>query len=1814
MKPLACAIIILVALSYSNLFGQEPNRIAQELQLKQQVNSLQARQQISPFEVRQDEQRTARSGSGLGRYLLADLSTSVLQQTQRSLDQVISIVVPYFDQDLVLDLYRVDDSPSLVRTSEGEVSYELGLHYRGILRGDVTSLATVSIYDGEVIGLVSTSESGNIVIGEWKEKNAHIIYNDRDVLDKPAFECEVRDAPGQLNQIREEVQNHSRSAAAGCTDIYLEIGYDVYTNKGKSRSSVQSFIGGIFNQVKTIYANENISIKLSEMYIWTRSDPYSGDASSHMDQFMSKRTSYNGDLAHLITLGNGNGGIAYVDVLCSSNFGYGYSDISGGYSNFPTYSWSVNVLAHELGHNFGSDHTHDCVWGPSKDMALDGCFSPEGSCSKGPLPSNGGTIMSYCHLTSVGVNLSRGFGSEPGDRIRSRVNAASCLGSCSGGPTVTCNLSITGFDVEAANCGQEDGQVEINVTGATTSTTYRLGGQSSGSNTFVGLAAGTYVVLVSNGSSCEEQAEVTVASTDGDVELTGDIEDASCGQSNGEVMLRASGGEAPYRFTLDGKTQSNGSFEGLEPGTYAALVVDDQGCSANISVTVEDSNGPSLASDIDHTTCGEDNGQVTLTASGGAGSFTFTLGSASNGSGLFENLAPGTYAASVVDGEGCSASASITVDGNSGPTLSSNIDHTSCGENNGRVALSASGTSGTLTFTLGNNSNSTGLFDDLEAGTYTAQILDGNDCSTTSSIVVESSEAILTEIDVTSTECGEDNGRVEISATGGTGTLRYSIGGSFQSNPVFSGLSAGEYEVRVRDQSSCETQDLEEVKKSDSFTARLESTDTYCGEDNGTLKIQISEGIGPFNYQMNNGTFTTKSNYEKLGYGSYEVTVRDETTGCETKMSTSIKSSRAIESEILVSHTSCGEENGQLTVETKGGVGALDLRINGTRRSANNFQKLAHGEYEIQITDQVGCVVIHQETIEPSEPVTLSAVVEETTCNKENGSIELEATGIDGPYLYKIDGRPYTATAVFTDIPAGRHTVSAKDNAGCEVMQSVDVEASQAAELAVMVKHTTCALNNGTLEVDAKVGTGPFTYLLNGQETEPNDMRSLTPGNYQIQMLDSKGCEAAAAVSIESSVDIEFTTEVLATTCGEENGQFKTEILSGTAPFTYRLDDQQVEAVMADVAAGTYVLEVIDADGCKETEDIVIDASNAIEVAVQSESTTCGEDNGLIAVEAVGGTGSLSFSLDETYTDQVEYISLAPQTYFVKVRDEVGCIIERAVEILPSTSPQTTLLSEHTRCGEENGSIAIDIQQGVAPYTIDFNGSTVMTEKVLDLAPGEYQIKVTDIHGCETFASTQLDESTAPIFSATSVDANCYQANGELLIEASSGIGPYRYSIGDDFQSSDRFSKVDSGIYLVTVVDSEDCAVEQEISVKYDGQYVAPVLPVESSLCDGEAILLTTGLDGNQPVIWSRAGEILDETNSDLNVHVAGEYKATINYHAGCVLSASSLVQVHARPTQSIPADASLCYGDIFSIDRESELDTYQWNHGEIGPEVLFQSSGVYTLTTTNEHACSKDSRIDIEVIKEVDLPQPDFSEKFACPGSSLVLSGEGADKYAWFESNQTQAFSNQKDIEVRLDSPTELTLIGSNRCFADTAVIVLAPWQDESILSADTTVVEGAPISIALKGGSDIAWASEYTLSCADCEVTELRPTEPGQIYVDYLDANGCDRSGQVEVDIISLDEALPDLVNVMTPNQDGFNDELRFEGIEYLRKMGLRVFDQQGREIYSSDSYQNDWSGSWDGRVVPEGVYFYVVAFSLDDRVFEFDSPLTILRSEVK
>lgn len=333
-----------------------------------------------------------------------------------------------------------------ILTASGKKASLKFLTYQGTVQGAPKSLVSLTIFEDELMGIVSDGTGGNYVLGlkNQQQKNGqYIIYNDKDLLIKSNFQCGTSDA------IPKKIENPPLpplqvNASCNLVAVYFECDHQMYQDKGSSIEETVKYTVGLFNEVAHIYENEQINVKISAIKVWDMPDPYNvtkNDVPNRDHFIMTLGSNFPGNIAHLLTTKAIGGGIALIPGR------YAISQLVGTYKQYPTYSHDIGIPAHEMGHDLNSRHTHACVWNGNntpiddcgsqwlvtngKDDDNDGvkdeldeasealaCFDNIGN----TIPAGGGTIMSYCHLINgIGINFELGFGPQPGNIIRNYV-------------------------------------------------------------------------------------------------------------------------------------------------------------------------------------------------------------------------------------------------------------------------------------------------------------------------------------------------------------------------------------------------------------------------------------------------------------------------------------------------------------------------------------------------------------------------------------------------------------------------------------------------------------------------------------------------------------------------------------------------------------------------------------------------------------------------------------------------------------------------------------------------------------------------------------------------------------------------------------------------------------------------------------------------------------------------------------------------------------------------------------------------------------------------------------------------------------------------------------------------------------------------------------------------------------------------------------------------------------------------------------------------------------------------------------------------
>ncbi len=312
------------------------------------------------------------------------------------------------------------------------------VNYYGIVEGETQSIVAISFFQNGIEGIVSIGKRNYIIStleSEIPNGISCVFFRETDNPPGVNFICatpfEQQPVPSPA-----AILNSARTPEKKVR-LYFEADYPFYQKCNSSTTNVTTFMTSLLNSITAVFANESITVETLTPVIWTSTDPYPTTTplsiytlSASFDSQVG--TSFGGDLAHLVS------GRACYDAsgigagsLCgsqrhsvSTRMGYTVPTV------FTPMNFEVALVAHELGHTFGSPHTQNCFWN-GNNTAIDGCGAIEYSCANPGLPPSGGTIMSYCDNVNlaqgVGIQLSNGFGIQPGNLIRNNVSNAACL-------------------------------------------------------------------------------------------------------------------------------------------------------------------------------------------------------------------------------------------------------------------------------------------------------------------------------------------------------------------------------------------------------------------------------------------------------------------------------------------------------------------------------------------------------------------------------------------------------------------------------------------------------------------------------------------------------------------------------------------------------------------------------------------------------------------------------------------------------------------------------------------------------------------------------------------------------------------------------------------------------------------------------------------------------------------------------------------------------------------------------------------------------------------------------------------------------------------------------------------------------------------------------------------------------------------------------------------------------------------------------------------------------------------------------------------
>jgi hypothetical protein len=318
--------------------------------------------------------------------------------------------------------------------------------FRGPVEGEPGSLAVIAMTASQVTGWIERA-AGRLVLAPLDATgDGHVVLDEADLPAPPAgsFACPSDELQGDGPRVPAGLPALPLDLQAATPrlvcDLALDCDYDFFVKEGGDTARAVNYALVLLGTTSAIYEREiNVTLQASYLNLWTTSaDPYTATSlnpalTEFTNWWKANRGGVSRDLAQLVSGRSLGGGIAWVDVLCSRNYGYSVIANLYGYNPYPSAvtTWDINVMAHELGHNFSSYHTHSCWWQAngyaSAGALLDSCYTAEGSCFTGGIgsvPADLGTIMSYCHLLGGEGNIRLDFHTACRSVMRHAAEAA----------------------------------------------------------------------------------------------------------------------------------------------------------------------------------------------------------------------------------------------------------------------------------------------------------------------------------------------------------------------------------------------------------------------------------------------------------------------------------------------------------------------------------------------------------------------------------------------------------------------------------------------------------------------------------------------------------------------------------------------------------------------------------------------------------------------------------------------------------------------------------------------------------------------------------------------------------------------------------------------------------------------------------------------------------------------------------------------------------------------------------------------------------------------------------------------------------------------------------------------------------------------------------------------------------------------------------------------------------------------------------------------------------------------------------------------
>lgn len=605
-----------------------------------------------------------------------------------------------------------------------------------------------------------------------------------------------------------------------------------------------------------------------------------------------------------------------------------------------------------------------------------------------------------------------------------------------------------------------------------------------------------------------------------------------------------------------------------------------------------------------------------------------------------------------------------------------------------------------------------------------------------------------------------------------------------------------------------------------SLTFTITKTNVSCnGGSNGTIMVNATGGITPYQYSIDSGaTFYSSNAFTNLVANTYKVIVKD-TNNCITNFTASIVTQPTVLSFTATNtNVSCnGGNNGSITVTATGGTTPYQYSKNNgsTFQSSNTFSNLAFGTFDVLVKDANNCVTSSQ-TISITQPTAVSFTTTSSNviCNGGNtGSITVSPSGGISPYQYsKNNGSTFQSLNTFSNLIAATYPIVVKDTNNClTTLQNVIITQPNAISFSATTTGVSCNGNsNGSISITGTGGTSPLQYSINGGTTfqSANIFSGLTASTYSVIVKDTNNCLSGSQNIIISQPNLlSFTATPTNVSCnGGSNGIITVSGAGGTTPYQFSNNGGstfQSSNIFSSLSATTYSIIVKDTNNCiTAAQNVTVTEPNVLSFSATQSNVTCnGGNNGSITISATGGTSPFQYSSNggSSYQSSNIISSLTANSYSVIVKDANNCVTaSQNITITEPTAPQTPTITANSQTTFCQGDSVVLSSSSANSYLWS-NTATSQSTTIFNSV--SVTVTTFDISGCSaTSVATVVTVNPLP------PTPTITQIGNTLTSSSASGNQWFRNDTIISGATSQNYSASLNGLYSVQVTDGNGCS------------------------------------------------------------------------------------------------------------------------------------------------------------------------------------------------------------------------------------------------------------------------------------------------------------------------------------------------------------------------------------------------------------------------